>query len=96
MLKTLEFVPGVVAANTPINLPAKTLEFAALTKVEVVTLSDGTVAGAIASKTIVTGTPAAGQAKLSDKDTIELGDATTDRDIIRLTGIAYGSVLQTA
>jgi hypothetical protein len=96
MLKTLEFAPGAVAANTQIDLPANTLEFAALSKVEVITLSDGTAAGAISEKTIVTGTPAAGEARLVDKNTIELGDATTARDIIRLTGVAYGSALRVA
>lgn len=94
MLTTFEFVPGAVAANTPISLPSNTVKFYSLSRVEVVTLSDGTVAGAISTKSVVTGTPAAGQCKLVDEGTIQPGDATTNRDIIRLTGLAYGTCLR--
>lgn len=90
-LSEFSFTPGAQAAGANIALPAGAPRFHSLTQVEVITLSDGTVAGAIAAKTVVTGAPAAGQARLVDSSTIAIGDALTARDVVRLVGMEIGT-----
>lgn len=90
------WAPGAVNANTNVDLPAVAPKIRRLTRVEVSTMSDGTVAGATVTKAIVTGAPGAGQVALVDKDTVVFGDALTTRDVVRLTYEAIGEQVQVA
>jgi len=77
--------PGVVAAGSNIALPDYAKGAEDLVTLILVTLSDGTAAGTVVTKTVVakgTATPAAGEATLYDENNLRLGDATTARDLI--------------
>lgn len=79
-MKTLTWVPGAVAAGTPIDLPAYMPRLVRLHRVEV----------NAAVKTVVTTTPAAGQAQLLGEGTIVLGDALVAGDRVTLLAQAVG------
>lgn len=93
-MSEFSWAPGATNANTPIDLPATAPNFHRLTRVEVSSMSDGTVAGASATKTIVTAAPGAGEARLNDENTVEFGDALTARNIVRLVGEAKGTYVR--
>jgi len=90
MVTLIMFAPGSTSAGDSISLPDWAPPVKEIAACIVVTLSDGTNAGSIASKTVVTDTPSSGQVQLVDEGTIKLGDDTTDRDIVILIVAAKG------
>lgn len=92
----ITFAPGAVAANTNIDVPSGSPSIAGLTKVTVYNSAQYTQVADIAHRTptIVTTVPGAGEARLIDTNTIELGDAVDAFDIITLDVVETGQYLQ--
>ncbi len=84
--------PGAVSANTNIDLPGYVGKVSQLVAAIKFSGSDGTAAASATALTVVTTTPGAGEIQLVDEDTIQLGDATTTRDLLILVYIPKGSV----
>ena len=79
-------VPGVVVANTDIDLPATYPKMAAIIGAKILSLTEaGPNTYAVADLTVVApDTLSTGQIAMVDEDTLKLGDATTASDKIEL------------
>lgn len=95
-MRTIVFGPGAVAAGTAISLPSGTPPLQEIVSAQMVTMSDGTVAGAVADLAVVTAAPAAGEIQLSSPTQVVLGDATTTASILIIHAVAYGEQLLAA
>ena len=82
-------IPGALAANADIDLPAMYPRARALRRVSVVASATDVLTESV--KTIIyTGVPEAGEVILVDEDTINIGDATTNKEFIILDYVEKG------
>lgn len=94
-MRSYLFIPGAVAANTPINLPADIPDLDTLVAARLLSMGQYTAAADNAPNdlTVVTasGNLAAGQIRLNGARQIQLGDATTTFDVIELVVVPVGT-----
>lgn len=88
---TVAFAPGTVAAGTAITLPGG-VRLQRIRKAQLYAGSDGTAAATFTELTPVTGTPAAGQIRLSSETQVVLGDTTDAKNILIIVGDEVGSI----
>ena len=101
-IKSIRFVPGAVAANTNITVPAYAGKIAKLVAafihrgVNQSVNEGGTATYTITVKadvlTVVNAAPAAGEIQLVDEQTVQLGDALNAEDVLELVYIPKGAV----
>lgn len=90
------FIPGAIAAGADCPLPASAPDFLSLSSVYVADHGRYTNATDVtpAAKTIVTGTPAAGQVQLKNPRTLVFGDALLASNSVWIRGLAAGTQLR--
>lgn len=98
MAASFIFIPGAVTAGADCNLPAGAPKFQSLISVYVVDHGRYTNATDVTpvAKTVVTGTPAAGEVQLKDQDTLVFGDALLASNSVWIRGIEIGTQLRVA
>ena len=94
-MRTYAFIPGAVAANTPISLPADIPDLDTLVAARMLSMGQytATTDNAPNDLTVVTasGNLAAGQIRLNGAREIQLGDATTTFNVIQLVAVPVGT-----
>ena len=90
MVKLFYIVPGATTAGDSIDLPSWVPPLRQIVGAIKITLSDGTATGAVNTLTVVDTTPSSGEIYLLDENTIQLGNDTTERDIIIIAAIEKG------
>ena len=94
-MRTYVLIPGAVAANTPIDLPPHVPDLDTLVAASLLSMGQYTATTDNAPNdltvTTASGDLAAGQIRLNSARQIQLGDATTTFDVLRLVAVPVGT-----